>query len=154
MFFKFLQFCFQNALEQITSSSFQELSWFNSFFSSFLNYLVVDWRSYFIIFNKRYQKPHDTSPLSGGREITSKTKKVRPIFCTIIGVSVHTCRVHFRMNFSGLKLLLSINYYCTRACWIWAEGSFVSWSLVICHNIYSAPSLNNCYILLFYTSVC
>ena len=25
--------------------------------------MAADWRSYFIIFNKRYQKPHDTYPL-------------------------------------------------------------------------------------------
>ena len=68
MFFKFSHFCFQNALEQITSCSFQELSWF-LYSRCSKNYFVAKWRSYFTIFYQRCQKPHETCPLRGGESV-------------------------------------------------------------------------------------
>ena len=62
MFFKVSHFCFQNVLEQITSCSFQELSWFlSSRHSRIVWQLIEGLISSF--FNKRYQKSHGTSPL-------------------------------------------------------------------------------------------
>ena len=62
MFFKISHFCFQDALEQITSCSFQELS---SYLSS--RHCRIIWKLIEDLgispVNERYQKPHDTSPL-------------------------------------------------------------------------------------------
>ena len=53
-------FFFFHVLEQTTNKFLSRIGLI-SFLFSLWNYLAADWRSYFIIFNKRYQKSYDTS---------------------------------------------------------------------------------------------